>query len=242
MSKILILIPVLNEENNIILIYKMIKKSLKQKFDILFIDDNSTDNTRKNIENIKKKYKNILFIKRPKRLGIGSAHKDGLKLGYKKKYKFIITMDCDGTHNPKYINSMLNIAKSTDAELITTNRFLVKNALKDWSTWRILLTTLRHILIKFLLKIEFDSSGAFRLYKTNKVKISDILAAKNDSYSFFWESIYLLSKKNKIKEIPINLPGRLSGSSKMNLKEIFKALKYLIIFFVQKRLNLFYSN
>jgi dolichol-phosphate mannosyltransferase len=242
MLKILIIIPVLNEENNVILIYNMIRKSLKIKFDILFIDDNSTDKTRENIINLKKKYKNILFIKRPKRLGIGSAHKAGLKIGYKKKYQFIITMDCDGTHNPKYINKMLAIAKLTDAQLITTNRFLKKKSLKDWSAWRIILTTLRHILIKFLLKINFDSSGAFRLYKTKEIKIKDILFAKNESYSFFWESIFLLSKKYKIKEIPINLPGRLSGSSKMNLNEIFKALNYLIIFFIYNRVNFFNSN
>ena len=242
MTKILIIIPVLNEENNVILIYKMINKNLKQKFDILFIDDNSIDETRKNIKNLKKKNKNIFLINRPKRLGIGSAHKDGLKIGYKKKYRFIITMDCDGTHNPKYIKRMLNIAKSSDAELITTNRFLMKNSLNDWSTWRVLLTTLRHILIKLLLKIDLDSSGAFRLYKVKNVKINDILSAKNNSYSFFWESIYLLSKKYKIKEIPITLPGRLSGSSKMNLKEIIKAFKYLIIFFTKNRVNLFNSN
>ena len=43
------------------------------------------------------------------------------------------------------------------------------------------------------------------------IALKDIYLAKNDSYSFFWESMYILSKKYKIKEIPITLPGRLSG-------------------------------
>ena len=47
-----------------------------------------------------------------------------------------------------------------------------------------------------------------------KIKLQDILNAKNESYSFFWESIFILSKKYEIREIPIKLPGRLSGSSK----------------------------
>ena len=236
MLDILIIIPVLNEEKNIFLIFNKIKQNLKKNFNILFIDDNSNDKTRQNIYYLKKKYKNIFLIKRPRRLGIGSAHKVGLSWGYKKKYKYIITMDCDGTHNPKYINKMLKIAKFQNAQIITTNRFLNKNSLEDWSTWRILLTNLRHIIIKLLLNIQFDSSGAFRLYKTSEIQINDILLAKNESYSFFWESIFILTKKYKIKEIPINLPGRLSGSSKMNFGEIFKALGYLLIFFIKNRI------
>jgi len=130
---------------------------------------------------------------------------------------------------------MLKIAKFQNAQIIITNRFLNKNSLEDWSTWRILLTNLRHIIIKLLLNIQFDSSGAFRLYKTSEIQINDILLAKNDSYSFFWESIFILTKKYKIKEIPIKLPGRFSGSSKMNFGEIFKALGYLLVFFIKKR-------
>ena len=60
----------------------------------------------------KKRYKRIFLIRRPKKLGIGSAHKDGLKWGYKKKYSIIVTMDCDGTHDPYYINKMIKLLVS----------------------------------------------------------------------------------------------------------------------------------
>ena len=86
-----------------------------------------------------------------------------------------------------------------------------------------------------MLNIKFDSSGAFRGYLVNEVKLEDILKAKNNSYSFFWESIFILSKKYKIKEIPINLPARLSGNSKMKINDIFLALIYLIYFSFFKR-------
>ena len=39
-------------------------------------------------------------------MGIGSAHKDGLKYAYKNRYNIILTMDADGTHDPKYINNL----------------------------------------------------------------------------------------------------------------------------------------
>ena len=233
-KRILVIIPVLNEAKNIRPILKKLRKS--NKFDVLFIDDNSKDGTVKNILKEKKKYKKIFLIRRPKKLGIGSAHKDGLKWGYKKKYSIIITMDCDGTHNPIYINRMIKLLSSKKIDLVSTNRFLQKNSLNDWSVWRKKLTTLRHYVIKLLLNIEFDSSGAFRCYDIKKIKLHDILIAENDSYSFFWESIFILSKKYKIKEIPIKLPGRLFGSSKMRLIDIFSAIIYLFKIFIKKRL------
>ncbi len=232
--RILVVIPVLNEVKNINPIVKKLRKN--NKFDILFIDDNSKDGTVQNILKEKKKYKRIFLIKRPKKLGIGSAHKDGLKWGYKKKYTIIITMDCDGTHNPIYINRMIKLLSSQKIDLVSTNRFLQKNSLDDWSLWRKKLTTLRHYVIKLFLNIEFDSSGAFRCYNIKKIKLQDILNAKNESYSFFWESIFILSKKYEIREIPIRLPGRLSGSSKMRLKDIFYAVIYLFKIFFKKRL------
>ena len=233
-KRILIIIPVLNEVKNIKPIVNKLKKN--NKFDILFIDDNSKDGTVQNILKEKKKYKRIFLIKRPKKLGIGSAHKDGLKWGYKKKYSIIVTMDCDGTHDPFYINKMVKLLVSKKIDLVSTNRFLNINSLDDWSLWRKKLTTLRHYVIKLLLNIEFDSSGAFRCYDIKKIKLKDILIAENESYSFFWESIFILSKKYEIREIPIKLPGRLSGSSKMRFIDIFSAVIYLLKIFFKKRL------
>ena len=236
-KNILIIIPVLNEEKNIKPLIKKIFSHLKKNDKhLLFIDDNSKDKTQKEILKFQKKYKNkIYLIKRKKKLGIGSAHKYGFIWGYKKKYKIIITMDSDGTHDPLYISDMLNLLEAKKCQITSTNRFLDKDSLKSWIMWRKFLTSLRHFIIKFMLNIKFDSSGAFRGYLVNEVKLEDILKAKNNSYSFFWESIFILSKKYKIKEIPINLPARLSGNSKMKINDIFLALIYLIYFSFFKR-------
>ena len=233
-KKFLIIIPVYNEKNNIKPIVEKILKNFKKKLSILFIDDNSTDGTREEIYKVRKKNKNIFLIKRGSKLGIGSAHKCGLKWGYKEKYFVIITMDCDGTHDPSYLNRL--IKPLNKSEIISTNRFMKKNSLIGWSKWRIFLTSLRHNLIRFLLGIKYDSSGAFRCYDTKKVKLGDILLAKDNGYSFFWESIFILHTKNyKISEIPINLPSRLTGNSKMKFKDIFHALFYLFYISIKKR-------
>lgn len=233
-NKVLIVIPTLNEKGNVSKLAKKILSIIKNA-NILFIDDSSQDGTKDEIINLNKTSKKINFIFRPKKLGIGSAHKKGIQWGYKKKFSFIITMDCDGTHDPIYINKMLKVIKDQNTQLVSTNRFLKKNSLSDWSVWRKILTRIRHILIKQMLNIQFDSSGAFRCYSVKEINIKDILKAKNDSYSFFWESMFFLSKKYQISEISINLPGRLSGSTKMKITDIFKAFLYLCYIFFKHR-------
>ena len=80
MIKILIVIPTLNEKGNISIILKKINKFQKQA-SVLFVDDNSKDGSINEINNYKKKNKNIFLLLRKNKRGVGSAHKDGLKWG-----------------------------------------------------------------------------------------------------------------------------------------------------------------
>ena len=155
---------------------------------------------------------------------------------FERNYKIIITMDADGTHDPKYISFMIEKLKNFD--IVTTSRFIEKNALEGWPIFRIFLTTLRHITISLLLSIPYDSSGAFRCINCKKISLPDLMLAKNNSYSYFWESIFILHKKKyRIGQISVQLPYRKIGSSKMQLKDIFFAIYYLIIVFFKKILG-----
>ena len=121
--KICVIIPTLNEKNNISKIIYKIKKT-KIKLDILFIDDSSSDGSQNEIKKIISKYKNIKYLFRKNKFGIGSAHKDGISFCYKKGYDLIITMDCDGTHDPKYFPKLISNSKKYD--YVLTSRFKKK--------------------------------------------------------------------------------------------------------------------
>ena len=235
MSDIIIVVPTLNEKENIEILFNKLNET-NIKFDLLFIDDNSKDGSQEVIKNLLKKNQNINCIFRPKKMGIGSAHKDGLIWSYKKNYKTIITMDADGTHDPKYIKFMIEKLKNFD--MVVTSRFLEKNSLEDWPLFRVFLTKLRHLTISLLLSMSYDSSGAFRCINCQKITLSDLILAKDDGYSYFWESVFILHrKKYRITQIPINLPFRIYGSSKMRMKDIFFSIYYLMIVFLKKILG-----
>ena len=235
MNNIIIIAPILNEKENIDILFSKLTAT-NIVFDLLFIDDNSSDGSQEVIKNLLKKNQNINCIFRPKRMGIGSAHKDGFVWSYKRNYKIIITMDSDGTHDPKYIKFMIEELKNFD--MVITSRFLEKNSLQDWPLLRIFLTKLRHLTISLLLSMSYDSSGAFRCINCQKITLSDLILAKDDGYSYFWESIFILHrKKYRITHIPIHLPFRIYGSSKMRIKDIFFSIYYLMIVFLKKILG-----
>ena len=233
MHRVIIIIPTLNEEKNITILHKKIKKN-KIKSDILFIDDNSSDNTRLEILSLKKKYSNIYFIFRGHKMGIGSAHKDGFKWAYKKKYNIAVTMDADGTHDPKYINKFIHLMKNYN--IVSTTRFSSKkNMLNQWPLYRIFLTKVRHFLVSFFLNFSLDASGAFRCFDLKKVRLKDIMEAKDNGYSFFWESLFILyRKKFKIYEHTIILPYRSIGRSKMRFYDIYYAFIYLLFISIKR--------
>jgi len=235
MNDIIIIVPTLNEKDNIEILFNKLNTT-NLRFDLLFIDDNSNDGSQEIIKELSNKNQNINYIFRPKKMGIGSAHKDGFVWSYKKKYKTIITMDADGTHDPKYISFMIEKLKNFD--IVTTSRFLEKNALEKWPIFRVFLTTLRHITISLLLSMPYDSSGAFRCINCKKISLPDLILAKNNSYSYFWESIFILHrKKYLIGQIPIYLPFRIYGSSKMRIRDIYFSIYYLMIVFLKRILG-----
>ena len=235
MNDVIIIVPTLNEKKNILILFNKLNLT-NLGFDLLFVDDNSQDGSQEIIKDLAKKNQNINYIFRPKKMGIGSAHKDGFIWSYKKNYKIVVTMDADGTHDPKYIKLLIEQLKNFD--IIITSRFLKKDLLENWPLPRIFLTKLRHVAISLLLSIPYDSSGAFRCINRQKVILSDLILAKDDGYSFFWESIFILHKKKyRITEIPIQMPYRIVGSSKMSIKDIFFAVYYLMIVFLKKILG-----
>jgi len=108
-----------------------------------------------------------------------------------------------------------------------------------WAFRRILQTKLRYYLVRFLLGSKLDGSGGFRLYDLKIIKLKDIFEAEDNYYNFFWISAFILEyRKYKISEIPINLPNRVLGSSKMEFSDVFIGLIKLMNIFIKYRLVL----
>lgn len=108
MKKISIVIPCLNEEGNIAPLAQEISKNIPSKYDyeIIFVDDGSTDNTRPEIIRLSNKNKKIKGIFVYKRTGHQQALRSGI---INASGDAIITMDADFQHPPSYIPQMITL-------------------------------------------------------------------------------------------------------------------------------------
>ncbi len=225
MNKILIAIPTYNEAENVMAIYFKIKK-LNLDSDILFIDDNSPDGTAKIIKKILERDHTVKLLLRRKKEGIGAAHLAGINWAYKNLYKNLITMDCDLTHKPKDIIKFIKYAG--DSDIVVGSRFINKNSLSEWNLLRKLLTKTGHFLTRLLLDMPYDATGAFRFYRLDRISKDIFKLIESKGYSFFFESLYIFFINGlRIKEVPISLPARTYGSSKMTFEDAWRSLRFL---------------
>ena len=111
-----IVIPAFNEDQNINNIYtEIISSDLDDyQYEIIFVDDGSTDNSKILLNNLYKKNK-IKYFSHKNNLGQSKAIKTGIE---NSKYENILTIDADGQNNPKDIKRLLNIYFSGNYDLV----------------------------------------------------------------------------------------------------------------------------
>ena len=158
----LVMIATYNEAKNIKLMFDRLS-SLPLEFDILVVDDNSPDGTGQIVAEIMSEKSGIYLISRSEKLGVGSAHLEGIRYAYRHCYQKLLTLDCDFSHDPDLIPEIYEASYNFD--VVTTNRFIEDDGLETWATHRRLLTNISRFLIYIFLRLPFDSTGAFRIYK-----------------------------------------------------------------------------
>ena len=204
--------------------------------DMLFVDDNSLDGTGAILDELANSVAQIQVIHRPGKLGIGSAHLDGIMWAYSHGYTHLVTMDCDFTHSPENIRDLMDY--SDEYDVIVGSRYILDGSLDGWNIWRKFLTRMGHILTTTLLRMPYDATGAFRLYRLDHIPkdVFELVASKG--YSFFFESLTILNiNKYKIKEIPIVLPPRTYGDSKLKFNDMVHWLFFMLAMFWNIQFN-----
>jgi len=226
-TKISIIIPIFNEKKNIIKLINEIKKKLIFiKYEVIFVDDNSTDGS---IDVLKK----IKFI--DKRFGyiINKGSRDLTQSCFKgiqtAKSDLVVIMDGDLQHNPTYIKFLYKKIIKDNCDLVIASRDFNKTNTKTLSLVRI---TFSRVLI-FLLKIisgknYIDPMSGYFIFK-KKIYFENRKLFFGKGYKILADFIYNIPMI-KVSEIFINFRSRDKGNSKMNIK----ILIILIIFMFKK--------
>jgi dolichol-phosphate mannosyltransferase len=231
--KTLIVIPTYNERLNVSPMCEQIL-ALGLDADLVFIDDSSPDGTGALLEELAAKHARVRVLHRPGKAGIGSAHQAGIALAYDEGYARLVTLDCDFTHSPQLIPVFLERAEG--APVVVGSRYIESDSLPGWTLVRKILTGAGHVLTKSLLGVSEDATGAFRAYDTARVPREVFSLVRSTGYSFFFESLLVLARNGlPIAEVPITLPARTAGHSKMSFAEIGRSVEMLATLYWESR-------
>jgi len=224
-NDLLVFIPTYNERDNVRLIVEGLRYNLGS-VPILFCDDDSPDGTYAVIAELAANDPGITAIRRPGKLGIGSAHKDGIREASRRGYRRLLTLDCDLTHQP---SDCARFATCDRGDVVVGSRFKDHESLADWNWVRKALTRAGHVATTWLLGLPYDATGALRLYRLDRIGTAWLDEVRSDGYAFFFESLMVLhARRVEIEELPIRLPKRTYGSSKMSLPEFLRSVVMLL--------------
>lgn len=233
-SKYSILLPTYNERENLPIIVWLIEKSMTESnydYEIIIIDDGSPDGTLEAAKQLEKIYGSSKIVLRPreKKLGLGTAYIHGIKHA---TGDFIIIMDADLSHHPKYIPEFIRKQKERNYDLVSGTRYIDNGGVNGWDFKRKLISRGANYLTQVLLRPgASDLTGSFRLYKKDVLqKLVDTCVSKG--YVFQMEIIVRARKLGfTIGEVPITFVDRLYGESKLGGNEIFQFIKGLLYLF-----------
>ena len=225
-----IIIPTLNEKDNIIPTHNLINKifiKFNINYEIIFVDDKSTDGTVEIIENLVSKNNNVNLITPDKQKGLGNA----LLHGYINcKGNYVLFLDCDLSVDERDIQNLIESRNLNS--LIIGSRYLKQSKLININKFKIFLSYLCNL---FFVKLFFikaiDVSHSFRIFP----KIIDLNQINVLSHpGFFWELTFILNKKFHldIKEIPVTFKDRLKGVTKNSLKKMFFSCLHSLIIII----------
>ena len=228
--KISIIVPVFNEEKFIIETLKKINFQ-KKLFDIevIVIDDCSTDNTYKLIQENPNLYDKI--IKNDKNIGKGASLRNGFSNA---SGELILIQDADTEYDPDEYSKLIEPFKKFNADVVLGSRFKGSGAKRIIYFTHQIANKLLTFLCNLLLNKNF--SDVETGYKVFRKEILEKIKLEQNDFGIEIEMIMKFSKLNlKIYEVGINYNGRTyKEGKKINLKDGLKAL-YLIFFYILKK-------
>lgn len=225
---ITIIVPTLNESENISRFFEKIAK-VKFKYELIFVDDNSSDNTRSEIKKIKKNNVKLILRKNKNRDLAKSVF-----LGIEKSvYENILVLDCDLQHDIKSAYLMQKVFFQNKLDLVVGSRFLKKKISGNLGFFRSISSLCFIFIINILFKKKTtDPLSGFFICK-KKIILKNKKNYFLNGYKILFDILYNSNQDLKKADIQINFGKRIVGSSKLNIKIVVIFIKQLFYTFLR---------
>ena len=221
-----IIVPTFNEIENIETLVSALKAAMEgHVYEIIVVDDDSTDGTADRVRDIAKRDVRVRCIQRIGRRGLSGAFIEG---ALATAAPIVAVIDADMQHDEKLLPVMLNTLRSQDLEAIVGSRYLEQGGVGNWTEDRKRASRWATALTRRLTGITLtDPMSGFFMVRAELVRG---LAARLSGIGFkILLDIFLTARKPlRFAELPYRFRARSRGSSKMDAKVVLELLELLI--------------
>ena len=220
----IVVVPTYNEAGNLPALVEQLL-ALPLGLRVLFVDDASPYGTGRIADRLAAEHSGRLHpIHRPGKHGLGSAYAAGFRAAFELGATYVITMDADFSHQPRYVQSMVAMAANFD--VVIGSRYVAGGRTEGAPFHRRLLSRGANGFARTLLGLQArDATAGFRLYRREVLESIPLGSIFSSGYSFLIEMLYLVQSRHwRIGETPIVFQDRFAGRSKISQAEIARAL------------------
>jgi glycosyltransferase involved in cell wall biosynthesis len=216
-NQLLILIPAFNEEGAVAGVIREVRQVIPQ-VPILVTDDASGDDT---VGRARIAGADVLRL--PHHLGLGGCVQAGYKLAFELGYDYVIRVDGDGQHDPKYIPVLLDVLRKTGCHMVIGSRFYQNNGAHTSAVRAIGIWVFRIVLRPILGKPVHDPTSGF--VGVNREALQVFTGSFPLEYPEIEALVVLQRKRFRFEEVPVQMRKRKAGRSTITA---IKSLYYII--------------
>jgi dolichol-phosphate mannosyltransferase len=219
--EVMVVIPTYNEADNLPTLTGELLALGLPGLEILVVDDNSPDGTGQVADELANRYPNrVHVLHRSGRLGLGSAYIAGFGRALELGAAFIVQMDADFSHSPRYIPEF--VAAMEDYDVVVGSRYVSGGQLDErWGWWRYLLSWWANsVYVRLILGLKVrDATAGFKCWRRATLEGIGLDRVRSNGYVFQVEMAYLTEKLGyRVLELPIYFEDRRIGRSKMTMR------------------------
>lgn len=211
----LVVVPTYNERENLGPITSGILATTAE-VDVLVVDDNSPDGTGRLADEIAARETRVRVLHRARKEGLGRAYLAAFAIALADGYEFVVEMDADFSHDPRYLPEMLARAKDTD--LVIGSRNVAGGGTRGWGLGRRLLSRSANLYARTILGVRvYDLTSGFKCFRRQVLEAIGLSTVASVGYAFQIELTYRTIRSGfRLSEMPILFVERRSGHSKMS--------------------------
>jgi dolichol-phosphate mannosyltransferase len=223
----LVILPTYDEAENVLPLVRDVLAA-SPDLDVLVVDDNSPDGTGDLVEGARAGEPRLHLLRRPGKLGLGTAYLAGFRYGLEHGYDRILTMDCDRSHHPRHLPAILAAMGGADA--VIGSRYVAGGGIANWPPSRRALSAFANLYSRVLLRLPVrDCTSGFRCYSREVIETVRPFEIRASGYSFLEEMTWRIHRCGfRIREVPIVFEQRTAGVSKIDSSEIYRAAWHVL--------------